>query len=634
MLNEYRILEKMATGSFGVVFKVRRAADNEVLVMKRISLTEMDVEQRREAAQEIRVMSCLHHPFIVAQRDAFLFKDSLCIVMDHYDGGDLAALITWQREKDEYLPMGQVMVWFAGINLAMHYLHAQGIVHRDLKTQNLFLKSNRREVAVGDFGVAEFVGKAEFSKTKSPFSSPLLPASQHFLAKRRDGELIGDVSTCDSADDMMNSPLIGAVRGTLLYMAPEVLESGVCSPSSDVWSLGCIFYELLSLRHPFESRDLATLMMRVMAGARQPPPGHYPPEVVQLLDRMLSLDAADRPSCEEILRAPIMKAYLQQIILQRASCEPTELEAERTWEAQMQRLGICENASSPRLPYLSEKYPTMSPSQERALVEQITAASPRTEMPLSPGTSTFGEDASPMRLHPDHAHTTARSLSKDGSFTVGRRRAGDGDGDGHLCPIWRSGDGNVDDMRHMPLELIEEEVARYRQLVQSEMREQKRQRDAEVHKRRFGGDSTPTAPYYYSLARVSHVATTASNNPHSHKKGKSNGPSLSSSPLPLPSHGWKHANSLNGAAAKWPPGSLEASLAARRRQRIEMVIGSLGDDVFSSVYNYYRSVEVAERDVSLVMQMVPNRNWWHVLPLVEEVVVIERLLERLEATGT
>ncbi|EAN89254.1 putative serine/threonine protein kinase [Trypanosoma cruzi] len=633
MLNEYRILEKMATGSFGVVFKVRRVADNEVLVMKRISLTEMDVKQRREAAQEIRVMSCLHHPFIVAQRDAFLFKDSLCIVMDYYDGGDLAALITRQREKDEYLPMGQVMVWFAGINLAMHYLHAQGIVHRDLKTQNLFLKSNRREVAVGDFGVAEFVGKAEFSKTKSPFSSPLLPASQHFLAKRRDGELIGDVSTCDSADDIMNGPLIGAVRGTLLYMAPEVLESGVCSPSSDVWSLGCIFYELLSLRHPFESRDFATLMMRVMAGARQPPPGHYPPEVVQLLDRMLSLDAANRPSCEEILRAPIMKAYLQQIILQRASCEPTELEAERTWEAQMQRLCICENASSPRLPYPSEKCPTMSPSQERALVEQITAASPRTEMPLSPGTSTFGEDASPMRLHPDHAHT-AQSLSKDGSFTVGRRKDDDGDGDGHLCPTWRSGDGNVDDMRHMPLELIEEEVARYRRLVQSEMREQKRQRDAEVHKRRFGGDCTPTAHYYNSLARVSHVATTASTNPHSHKKGKSNGPSLSSSPPPLPSHGWKNANSFNGAAAKWPPGSLEASLAARRRQRIEMAIGTLGDDVFSSVYNYYRSVEVAERDVSLVMQMVPNRNWWHVLPLVEEVVVIERLLERLEATGT
>ncbi|RNF26204.1 putative protein kinase [Trypanosoma conorhini] len=644
-LNEYRILEKMAAGSFGVIFKVRRVTDDAILVMKRIALADLDAEQRREAAQETHVMSRLHHPYIVAQRDAFLFKDSLCIVMDYYDDGDLAALITRQREKDEYLPMEQTLAWFAEVNLAMHYLHDKGIVHRDLKTHNLFLNSDSGEVAVGDFGVAEFVGAAGGGTSRSPFTTPLTPVSRQLFARRRDSELFGDGSTCSSGGDAVNGPFGGAVRGTLLYMAPEVLESGVCSPSSDVWSLGCILYELLSLRHPFESRDIAALMVRVMAGARPPPPAHYPAEVVQLLDRMLSLDAARRPSCEEILRSPVMSASLQKVVEQRASRTAHDPEAARTWAAQLQRLGIHSHAPVPRLPYLRERRPALPPSRERALAEPLAVlASPRPELPPSPYTPSLGRNLSPTWVPPlplrlDQGHSP-RPRDKEYVLDTEREKRGDGAGDTFSRSSWKPGGGNVEDMRHMPLELIEAEVARYRQLVQSEMRRQKRQRDAALHESRFGREAAPTKYYYNSLARLGHSTTTPFGIPQTHQTVMSSGPlppSSSPSPLPVPAPGWEKANidsQSSAVAARWPQGSLEASLAARRQRRMEAAIGVLGSAVFFAVYTYYRSVEVAEREVAFVMQLVPDRTQWHVLPVVEEVVVIDRLLERMGATGT
>ncbi|RNF08673.1 putative protein kinase [Trypanosoma rangeli] len=641
-MNEYHILEKMATGSFGVIFKVRRVTDNALLVMKRIALTDLEVEQRKEAAQEIRVMSRLHHAFIVAQRDAFLFNDSLCIVMDYYDGGDLAALITRQREKNEYLPMEQVLAWFAEINLGMHYLHDQGIVHRDLKTHNLFLNSNSREVAVGDFGVAEFVSAAGGSKRGSPFATPLTPASQQLFAKRCDSELFGDGG--DDGGDLINGPFGGVVRGTLLYMAPEVLESGVCSPSSDVWSLGCILFELLSLCHPFESRDIATLMMRVMAGTRPPLPGHCPAEVARLLDSMLSLDAAQRPSCEEILRTPVMSAPLQKIVEQMASRKSQDLEAARTWAAQMQRLGICNQtmAMAPCLPHLWERRPTLSSSQERILVRTTVPASPQPEFLSSPRNSSFDDGTCstwmpPLPLRVDHGGHSTRSRDSDVSPYRERQKDCDGADDISSRLSWKLGDGNVEDMRHVPIELVEAEVARYRQLVQSEMRKQKLQRDAALHESRFGRGTAPKKYYYNSLAPVGRLADPSNGTNHTLQTVMDSSPPPSSLPSPSPIHlhhlDQEKTASLSATASRWPQGSLEASLAARRQQRMGMAVEVLGHAVFSSVYAYYRSVEVAEREVASVMQLVPDRAKWHVLPVIEEVVVIDRLLERMEATG-
>ncbi|GET86012.1 protein kinase, putative [Leishmania tarentolae] len=394
--SEYKILEKMATGSFGVVFKVRRTTDHQVFVMKRIPLLGLTAPQRRDAAQEILLMRDLHHPCVVSQRDAFLYNEhDLCLVMDYYDGGDMDTHMAAQRDLDMYFELDQVMLWFVQLVLGAQYLHAHNVVHRDIKIHNVFLRSRDMSVVLGDFGISERLGADLASHTwaaaatmsgpcgsdgssiasvpttatatalgslsparvnrgddvtmsisissgfppptpsgagagttalspvlyqqmawpsgqwgpESQLCSPNSSPYQPLLHMQQTSVIRNSASSC-SLQRLLNGGVEAAMKGTPLYMAPEVLQGGAASPKSDVWSLGCVLYELLALRHPFESRDLAPLVMRVLRGQREPLPAHYPRPIADLVNRMLCLDANQRPSCEEVLTLPCVRAYV------------------------------------------------------------------------------------------------------------------------------------------------------------------------------------------------------------------------------------------------------------------------------------------------------------------------------------
>ncbi|CAJ1017200.1 Protein kinase domain/Protein tyrosine kinase, putative [Leishmania lindenbergi] len=403
--SEYRIMEKMGTGSFGVVFKVCRVTDHQVFVMKRIPLLGLTTPQRRDAAQEIILMRDLHHPCVVSQRDAFLFNEhDLCLVMDYYDGGDMDTHVAAQRELDMYFDLDQVMLWFVQLVLGAQYLHAHNVVHRDIKIHNVFIRSRDMSVVLGDFGISERLGADMTSHTwataatmggppgsssssftsapavangasvgspsplrmndgddkapslpisgglysptpvaaeaaaappfpslyqqapwssgqwgaESPLYSPKLSPYEPLVHIRQMSTSSNAVSSCSPGSQRrrLHSGVDGvdameaAMKGTPLYMAPEVLQGGAASPKSDVWSLGCVLYELLALRHPFESRDLAPLVMRVLRGQREPLPAHFPRPIADLINRMLCLDAGQRPSCEEVLTVPCVRAYV------------------------------------------------------------------------------------------------------------------------------------------------------------------------------------------------------------------------------------------------------------------------------------------------------------------------------------
>lgn len=385
-MEEYRILSRMAAGSFGVVFKVERLSDEHPFVMKRIPLLELSPSERRDAEREFVVMSEVCHPFTVKQHDAFLFNDNdLCLIIDYYDGGDMDRSIRRQREEDAYFPFQRVMEWFTEMLLAVHYLHSKGIIHHDLKAHNIFFNGSHERIAVGDFGVSEKVepnalhhwilnleksydtlllpdeltralrsprasplppavptsprgdsgssgggGAAAVTASSSPSVTPALtevPPSTN--AGEADGENAEDD---DPSSPMQQENISPLMKGTPLYMAPEVLlgatssikarehkkgqppptlqqQEDLSGQKGDMWSLGCILYELLCLRHPFYSRDMGVLVMRVTRGDRAPLPPHYPPEVCDVVNRLLALNPSDRPSCKELLRLPLISSY-------------------------------------------------------------------------------------------------------------------------------------------------------------------------------------------------------------------------------------------------------------------------------------------------------------------------------------
>ena len=121
--------------------------------MKVIDVSKMDRKQKEEAVNEVGVLKSLRHPFIVKYLESFMDKKMLCIVMDYADGGDLYTQIT--KHKKEGIPFDedQILQWFVQMCMAIKHVHDKKILHRDLKTQNIFLTS-KGEIKLGDFGIA------------------------------------------------------------------------------------------------------------------------------------------------------------------------------------------------------------------------------------------------------------------------------------------------------------------------------------------------------------------------------------------------------------------------------------------------------------------------------------------------
>ncbi|KPI88467.1 putative protein kinase [Leptomonas seymouri] len=466
-LHEYEILEKMASGTFGIVFKVRRVTDHKLFVMKRIPLLDLSEDQRRDSVQEIAVMRDLHHPCVVEQKDAFLYNEhDLCFIMEYYDGGDMDTRVAAQRELDIYFSFEQVMLWFVQLVLGAQYLHAHHVIHRDIKSHNVFVRKQDSSVSLGDFGISEsfnaeiasrtwaaatmnerkdvastagsgardggadaggtpgnenafanlqpasssFAQYMEEAQRSTPQLSPYrLPESQQsaplqqtMLKQRRSS------SNADASSPFLGFPqspwaggrMEAAMKGTPLYMAPEVIQGGAASPKSDVWSLGCVLYELLTLRHPFESRDLATLVMRVSRGQREPLPVHYPRAIQEVINHMLHLDAAQRPTCEEVLTVPCVRAYVELWRALRAPLDvPTSLgetalaKQLTAWQANV-KAAVLKNSTDPR--YVSVHHseierqlmpPACTPSEEREATEKRTVEAARAAL-LNAGPST------------------------------------------------------------------------------------------------------------------------------------------------------------------------------------------------------------------------------------------------------
>ena len=141
----------------------------------------------------------------------------------------------------------------------MHHLHSQNILHRDLKTLNIFLTKDNL-IRIGDLGVAKIL---------------------------------------QSAENFVRSKV-----GTPYYLSPEVCEDRPYNNKSDIWSLGCVLYELCSLRHPFEAKNQAELLLKIVKGKYERLPKKYSKDLGDIVHSCLMKDYNRRPAIEEIILHP------------------------------------------------------------------------------------------------------------------------------------------------------------------------------------------------------------------------------------------------------------------------------------------------------------------------------------------
>ncbi|XP_077605772.1 serine/threonine-protein kinase Nek4 isoform X5 [Crocuta crocuta] len=263
-LAAYCYLRVVGRGSYGEVTLVRHRRDGRQYVIKKLNLRNASSRERRAAEQEAQLLSQLKHPNIVTYKESWEGGDGLLyIVMGFCEGGDLYRKL--KEQKGRLLPENQVVEWFVQIAMALQYLHEKHILHRDLKTQNVFL-TRTNIIKVGDLGIARVLE-----------------------------------NQCDMASTLIGTPY---------YMSPELFSNKPYNYKSDVWALGCCVYEMATLKHAFNAKDMNSLVYRIIEGKLPPMPKDYSPELAELIRTMLSKRPEERPSVRSILRQPYIKRQI------------------------------------------------------------------------------------------------------------------------------------------------------------------------------------------------------------------------------------------------------------------------------------------------------------------------------------
>lgn len=162
-LPQYRRLKMVGAGSFGIAVLYQRDTDGAQVVIKQISLTDLTSLERQLAMNEVVVFSKLHHPNIIQYFNSFIRNDTLLIEMEYADGGTLAQLIN-ERDPGNRFSERFILGIFEQIISAINYMHEEGIMHRDLKTANVFL-TRKGMVKIGDFGISKIINTKIHAQT-------------------------------------------------------------------------------------------------------------------------------------------------------------------------------------------------------------------------------------------------------------------------------------------------------------------------------------------------------------------------------------------------------------------------------------------------------------------------------------
>nr|XP_035977954.1 serine/threonine-protein kinase Nek8 isoform X1 [Halichoerus grypus] len=288
-MEKYERIRVVGRGAFGIVHLCLRKADQKLVIIKQIPVEQMTKEERQAAQNECQVLKLLNHPNVIEYYENFLEDKALMIAMEYAPGGP--ASLHWpgskglssleqtdtdqpafllrtggtlaefiQKRCNSLLEEETILHFFVQILLALHHVHTHLILHRDLKTQNILLDKHRMVVKIGDFGISKILS----SKSKAY-----------------------------------------TVVGTPCYISPELCEGKPYNQKSDIWALGCVLYELASLKRAFEAANLPALVLKIMSGTFAPISDRYSPELRQLVLSLLSLEPSRRPPLSHIMAQPL-----------------------------------------------------------------------------------------------------------------------------------------------------------------------------------------------------------------------------------------------------------------------------------------------------------------------------------------
>ena len=271
----FEILEKLGDGAYSIVYKVKRKEDNNIYAIKKVKLKGLSEKEKQNALNEVRILASVKSPFVISYKEAFIEeeKETLCIVMEYADKGDLYQKIVHLKKIGCLIEEIDAWKIFIQMVRGLKSLHDLKILHRDLKSANIFLFSDGT-AKIGDLNVSKVAQKG-----------------------------LGYTQT-----------------GTPYYASPEVWNENPYDNKSDIWSLGCVTYEMLTLHPPFRAKNMEQLYNRVIKGIYGKIGDKYSEDMNEIIAFLLKVNPKERPTCDEILKHPIIKKRLE--FFQAQSGEP------------------------------------------------------------------------------------------------------------------------------------------------------------------------------------------------------------------------------------------------------------------------------------------------------------------------
>ncbi|KAF7639346.1 Protein kinase domain-containing protein [Meloidogyne graminicola] len=247
-LEKFKTISQVGNGAFGKCFLCERCSDGEQVVLKKIQLCE-------DAKREACIISQINHENVVRTFESYISQRSVYIVMEYMSGGTLSELIN----KKEKRPLKDKIVinYTTQLASALRYIHKDHqIVHRDVKPGNILLDTEHKIVKLCDFGIATKLGAGQ--KLKGKIGAP----------------------------------------GTINYLAPEILEAGEYDFKADIWSLGCVVFEMVEREKAFPGlQDLSVchkICNRIIV---------FPEDskLCSLIKGLLEPKQENRPTAEDVL---------------------------------------------------------------------------------------------------------------------------------------------------------------------------------------------------------------------------------------------------------------------------------------------------------------------------------------------
>ncbi|MDQ3745858.1 MAG: serine/threonine protein kinase, partial [Acidobacteriota bacterium] len=260
---EYRIVDFIGAGGMGEVYRAMHSKIGRVAAVKVLTQTGQTSDFVERFFNEARIQASLQHPNIATLYDFCEVAGQPCIIMEYVDGQTISERVAaYRAASGAPPPLSETVYIFGRVVEAIEYVHRHGIIHRDIKSNNIKV-SSAGQVKLLDFGIAK--GQTSPGLTQ-----------------------------------------VGAVIGTLQYLAPELIRGGVADERGDIWALGVLLYEMVTGRMPFEAQTVGDLSDKIGRAAYLPPAQYVsglPRPFADVIARCLRRNPAERPGASELLRS-------------------------------------------------------------------------------------------------------------------------------------------------------------------------------------------------------------------------------------------------------------------------------------------------------------------------------------------